>query len=272
MRRAMQVLIGAALISAALAPAWADWNVGDPYKMHFPQLPDRYGLDVNFRSQLVAADDWQCTETGPVSDIHFWMSAKGDWLNLNNPLDQQIYNIHASIHADIPANPAIPNDYSRPADPPLWQDNYGATSPQVHIRRWYPDGIQGWYDPTNQDPNQRYIPGDHTAIYQVNITNIPNPFYQTYGQIYWLDLSISSLLPLGWKSADLSQYPPGYTGRHFMDDAVVSAPGITWNPLDYPLGHPLYGQSMDLAFVITPEPSTLGLVALSGLLLVRRRR
>ncbi len=60
---------------------FADWDPGDDYKMHFPQLPNLTGWDVfaeyaeflNLPRGL--ADDWQCTESGPVTDIHFW----GSW-------------------------------------------------------------------------------------------------------------------------------------------------------------------------------------------------
>jgi hypothetical protein len=63
------------------APATADWDPGDPYKMHYPQLPDPEGWDVNFSPPLVPAGDWLCTRTGPVSDIHFWFSSQLDRLD-----------------------------------------------------------------------------------------------------------------------------------------------------------------------------------------------
>ena len=63
----------------ASCTALADWNVGDPYKMHFPQLPDPGGWDVAFSDWVPQlADDWQCTETGPVDDVHIWYSWEGD--------------------------------------------------------------------------------------------------------------------------------------------------------------------------------------------------
>ena len=57
----------------------ADWNPGDSYKMHFPQRPDSNGLDVRCRYRLVLADDWNCTSTGEVRDIHFWFSCASDY-------------------------------------------------------------------------------------------------------------------------------------------------------------------------------------------------
>jgi hypothetical protein len=45
--------------------------------MHFPQLPDSTGWDVKASGGICLADDWQCSETGYVGDIHFW----GSWKN-----------------------------------------------------------------------------------------------------------------------------------------------------------------------------------------------
>ena len=42
--------------------AVADWNEGDGHKMHYPQLPDPNGWDVDFHDWMLA-DDWQCSES-----------------------------------------------------------------------------------------------------------------------------------------------------------------------------------------------------------------
>ena len=55
------------------------------------------------------------------------------------------------------------------------------------------------------------------------------------------------------------------------DDAaylVVSDPGLGWRELRYPLGHEYELETLDLAFVITPEPATLGVLLLGGLALL----
>src|SRR3990172_9328291 len=80
--------------------------------MHYPQLPDltSTGMDVNATFPKVLADDFLCTSTGPITDIHIW----GSWLNDNRP---PVANFRLSIHADIPAGPN--NPYSRPGEQ-LW--------------------------------------------------------------------------------------------------------------------------------------------------------
>ncbi len=70
--------------------------------MHYPQLPDPGGWDVVFSTWL--ADDWQCTETGPVSDIHFWVSWKNDFPGAINRVSVKIYS----------NDPCGPGGYSDP--------------------------------------------------------------------------------------------------------------------------------------------------------------
>jgi hypothetical protein len=225
--------------------ARADWNPGDPYKMHYPQLPDPFGWDVNFTQPKVLADDWLCTETGPVSDVHLWFSSHQD-------MPFNIFSVHLSIHADLPAGSGgVP--YSMPG-PTLWVADIPA--PLFSVRLWG-TGEQGWYDPPSF-----VLPGDHLLIWQLNIQHIPNPFIQEQGQVYWLDVSILSDAMLGWKTSL----------EHFNDDAVWGyLPGEPWQELR----DPFTGQSLDLAFVITvPEPGTIVLVgiALAGLPAVIRRK
>ena len=245
----MRATLFALLVGGALAQgALADWNEGDPYKMHYPQLPDPTGLDVNFRSPQVLADDWQCTETGPVSDIHFWFSQMGQ--TVIPPPDPVIYNVHVSIHSDIPANPN--NPYSRPGTL-LWQRDFAPT--QVTWRP-YGTGQEGWFDPATG----YYNPVDHNQYYQMNIVGFTDPFVQQVGTIYWLDISISSLNPLGWKTSRSPQ---------FMDTGVWGTlPNPAWQPV-YDPRYPGIAQKLDYAFVITPEPAG-ALLMLVGLLARRR--
>jgi hypothetical protein len=262
-------MVGLALLGlAAFAlPATADWNAGDPYKMHYPQLPDltNTGIDVlatvqgpwvlppQQRQWKILADDWLCTETGPVSDIHFWISYRQD---------QQwpIVAVLASIHGDVPGSPAGP-----PSHPGilLWSAVF---DPNQFVITPPFQGHEGWYDPNVPS----FLPDDHLLYWQVNIKDIVNPFPQEANTIYWLDLSaMLAPPPIG---SDPNQPVPQQVGwktslNHFQDDAVW------WNGQQWiDLHDPLNQQSLDMAFVITPEPGALSLVALGGAALLRRRR
>ncbi|MFI5379673.1 MAG: hypothetical protein ACHRHE_10275 [Tepidisphaerales bacterium] len=258
-RSTVAVLTITAAILLLACSAAADWKPGDPVKMTNPQLPDPTGFDVNMTYPKVLADDWKCSETGPVSDIHFWFSYPHDAV-------VPIAKLHVSIHKDIPAVP--PTAASRPGDV-LWQRDFAPTQ----LTLVYPagTGLESWYDPNTG----LVVPGDHQTYGQVNITNITDPFVQTEGTIYWLDLSVVTAAgtnaQIGWKTA----LPP-----HFLDDAVwgdyittvnpYDGPAL-WTPMVYPSG-PNVQQSMDMAFVITPEPGMMLLIPGLALLALRRRR
>ena len=116
---------------------------------------------------------------------------------------------------------------------------------------------RGWYDPTT-DP-ETVLPNNHDGYYQVNIVDIPNPFVQTFGEIYWLAISVETAdaaYEFGWKTSN----------DHWNDDAVYYQDG--WQELIDPI---VSTESLDMAFVITPEPATLCLLALGGLCVMRRR-
>jgi hypothetical protein len=255
MRKSLAFLMIMAAVVFLAAPAVADWDPGDGHKMHYPQLPDPQGWDVNFEAPVVVADDWKCSRSGPVSDIHIWLSCRDE------DLFPEAESIHLSIHADDRTG-----EFSKPGDL-LWEQD---VNPDDFTLREYGSGDQGWFDPTGE-----MVPNDHKLIWQANLVNIPDPFPQERGEIYWLDVSVKTeTVPgttpepkLGWKT---SRSP------HFEDNAVWAIDDgsglLGWQPLF----DPRTGESLDMAFVITPEPGTLVMLAGAGLIgllgFVGRRR
>jgi hypothetical protein len=79
MKRWKNLIVAVAFVLLVTAGhAVADWDPGDGTTMHWPQLPDPNGWDINFESPEALADDWQSAESGPVSGIHFWLSSRDD--------------------------------------------------------------------------------------------------------------------------------------------------------------------------------------------------
>ncbi len=262
----------AAVAAIALPPpAAGDWNEGDPHKMHFPQLPDPDGWDIEFVSSgNKIGDDWQCSQSGPVSDIHIWLSwAEDNFVTQPTAPEDlgRIDRVGVEIYDNVPAGQGT--EYSHPG---TLKWNRVFDKPQF-TRRLAGQGPQGFYAPQINS----FTPDDHVFYEQLNIPVIDDPFDQVAGEIYWLVMWIEwdevSQSPGGWKTADTSLYPQPFTGSHYEDDAVwwddLGGGQGAWIPLEDPL---LQGVSLDLAFVITPEPASVALLAIGGIALLARRR
>lgn len=242
MKKLMTICLVVAMILAISGAANADWLPGDDHKMHYPQLPDPIGWDVQF-GWVDVADDWECTKTGPVSDIHFWYS----WKNDNTAV---VGAVNVKIYSD---NPEGSGGYSEP-DELLWERQFTADE---FTSCWYGDGDQGWYD---TDPTTGgWSFSDHYNFYQINIVDIVNPFLQKEGTIYWLNLTMNATYDVGWKTSQ----------DHWNDDAVYRNYGQEdWAELRDPYTQ----ESLDMAFVITPEPTTICLLGLGTLSFIIRRK
>jgi hypothetical protein len=194
------------------------------HKMHFPQLPNPNGWDVLATYPVVAADDFMCTESGPITGIHLWGSW---WMNQIGAIS----GFHLSIHSNIPGPP-----YSRPGDL-LW-----STEVTDFVETPMPPESQGWYDPLWPF----WDPADHVDYFRYDITDIPEPFVQDSGTIYWLDVMAFVAGP-GYPDAPLWGWKTSLV--HWEDDAVwaLDDPPYYWVPLE----DPVTGVTLDLAFVIT---------------------
>jgi len=236
MVRRTLLLVGAVMLIAGAA--FGDWDPTMPYK--WAQLPDetQFGVDVNASYELILADDFECWQTGPITDIHIWGSWLYDMLPEGGP-DNVVFTL--SLHEDIPVGP---NGYSQPGDV-LW---YRQFIPGEFTSRIWLDGIpEGWLTPPDV-----FIPDADYTIWQYNF-HIPadeQPVQQGTLEnpvIYWLDVKAEPVEfgpYFGWKTSE----------DHWNDDAVWgdgSEPYIgPWDELIYPPGHEYAGTSIDLSFVI----------------------
>jgi hypothetical protein len=201
-------------------PGCAPWP---DHKMHFPQLPDLIGWDVNATMPKTLADDWQCSQTGWVTGIHFW----GSWKDIDqDPTTDDYYTpmpyFILSIHENIPASADTP--WSRPGRL-LW--SWEGEIPGAPTE---PPTMESWFDPNTGAWNCN----DHIPYWQYdfNVANANPPadsFFQYQGQIYWLNVSavqIPTPYQWGWKN----------TTDHFMDDAVYTdnGPAGPWYPIVEP--------------------------------------
>jgi len=214
------LLCALVFLLSAVPVASGHWTPDDGHKMHFPQLPDPQGWDVDVQN-CTLADDWKCSETGPVEDIHFWVSWLDDGVG-------QIRNVHVAIYDDDRSG-----QFSKPGRL-LWERNFNQY--QIQVSDKPEEGNQGWYKPCSREPV--VLPDNHKLFFQVNITDIDEPFIQKEGTIYWLELKVDTYEGVvGWKSSV----------EQFEDDAVFLNLDGAWHELYDPRTE----KSLDLAFVIT---------------------
>jgi len=248
--RYIGVVTAAAIVSLA-ANVRADWDPSTP-NTKWVQYPDltSTGMNVLATSPVILADDFQCNFTGPITDIHIW----GSWFNDIGA--GSLTNIHISFHSDIPDPDGAGPLYSMPG-PELWSTNFAVGA---FTEAFWATSEEAFYNPITG------LMASDTQVWQYNMFVDPeSAFVQQEGKIYWLDVQVFATNGLfGWKTST----------NHWNDDAVWGeTPNPDWSELRYPAGHPLEGQSVDLAFALTtvPEPSAFQLVllALSSAALLR---
>ena len=219
------------------------------------QLPDLSptGMDVdatfkpNDPPPLLLADDFQCTETGNITDIHIWGSWLSDYFPLGDPAAVQL---KFSIHADIPAGVQAP--WSMPGEVLWWK----IWIPGPADFELIDSGPEDWYNP--------FLPwwwnDNHFMCIKYNCILDPSEYFLQLGTpqdpiIYWLDVQALPMDPepdcrFGWKTSL----------DHWNDDAVWAIGEEPyfgpWEELRYPLGHEYEYDSIDLAFVINEGEPT----------------
>ena len=198
-------------------------------KTYQPQLPDLGGWSVYDTWPVVLADDWLCTETGPVTDIRLW----GSWMDDSVG---QFIGLWIAIHENPPEPP-----HGRPGQL-LWSRFF------THFQQApLADSAQGWYDQVLE----QWEHPDHRICWQYDITDIPNPFIQQEGRTYWLNVMADFATqhphaPLwGWNTSL----------EHQGDNAVwafIEAP-FNWTPLE----EPTTGNRLDMAFQVISSQGIL---------------
>jgi hypothetical protein len=209
---------------------------------------------------------------------------KGDTLktNPNGVVPFQITNLQVRIRANVlpgEDNGGQTYEFSTPGVQ-LWSGTFSDGRKGEHqVRHWKAD-TQGWYVPVTDE----HFAADHDHIYQINIpdTSISGetPFEQVESEIYWLQIEDCTAVLLGEdgqrtdRPADLGWKTARQEDR-FLDVATYYYQEANpYSPSEQ--GHRMLiidREPRDFAFVITPEPATLAVLAL-GLIpaFVRRAR
>lgn len=204
-------------------PLPGEWE----HKMHYPQLPEvENGFSVfatiNAAIPYYLADDWQCSESGLVTGIHFW----GHW--------------NGSIGAITSFDIAIAKKINTcDVGEILWQQNFPIN--EISVSGYTEATPSGWCEPFGA-----YSDNVGEGYWQYDIEDIEEPFCQEEGEEYWLIIGAyvnSSLEGIwGWRNTESVHF--GCTAMY--GHGIIS--GENWWPFNSP---PDYNQPLDMAFVIT---------------------
>jgi hypothetical protein len=189
-----------------------DWDDGNPHVMHYPQLPNPYGLGVCLGTSYIA-DDFECSESGEITDLHFWYVWKDGIIG--SPTWQ------ISIYEDCGNKPCMSPVWT-------WNSSDGNVSTRAYGTSWL-----WWYC---WNPYFYYDHGEWT-YHQVNITDIENGFYQVAGTRYWIVLRCTS--PSGYVGWLTTLSAPWGSRARYWD------PGYGWRGL--------YDYAVNMSFVITKD-------------------
>jgi hypothetical protein len=200
------------------------------------------GFDV-WNTPDVLADDFICTNVGPVSDIHLW----GSWL-ADNPLTNTII-FWLGIYDDVPATTNGPNvTPSHPGTNLMWQQFF---APGQYAETIWTSNAQEQF----LDPGSSNVIGSDSVVWYYCF--YPTNAFQQLGTptnhiTYWL--AAYAQLPIG-----IAQHYGWKTTTNVLNDTSVHAPwpGVPpignpgWTPTAErpPLGGPAV--PLDLAFKIT---------------------
>ncbi|MBN1796579.1 MAG: hypothetical protein JW804_07895 [Sedimentisphaerales bacterium] len=243
---------------------WGGWSFSlaappSPQYVKWEQKPDlsTAGMDIrldrNDGIPRIMADDFQCTTTGRITDVHFWGSWKYD-------AKETITRIHLSIHSDDPVGPGgtdPQNTYSKP-DLLLWEMDFFDNDFNETLYYELPDPDHEWWWDIQ---NQIVFPTGDTQVWKYDIYIDPCEAFVQEGTeaepiVYWLDIYVETTG--GPQESDPGKFGWKTSEEHWNDDAVHASnfsPPYAWQELRYPVGvgHPYEGDSVDMAFVITTD-------------------
>ena len=197
----------------------------------------------DYNGPQIVADDWECTNDDPVTDIHWW----GSFINWTSSDDPPVMpsSFHITFWTDVPANPDDPDSFSHPNDV-VWE---------IDCTNFTFDFV-GWdYDPRTKCYEacfyfEQFLTEAEYFIQHSNPDGTPN--------IYWISIAAEYPAgtivnhPWGWKTRPRDPMSPA------PDDAVIIRKPTKPHIGDrYQDGKPIYwpdpDYSWDMAFELTSQ-------------------
>jgi len=269
----MRVLAYIAVLGLSAAPVMADWDHPVKWDQKYPL--DTFGaaswIDNDTPSDALSADDWLCTIPMPVTDIEF-----SGWSSYG---DQYLNQFRITFWNDVPRTP---DDESHPGD--LLYEYYADPADEFGI------GWQVVYDPEHDHDNYKINLPEEYWFYQEGTPENPVVYWIGIQGVMVDDGAFDAFYWQFRERGNPAPWPVGY--EDWNDDAAFASEYFGYQPwanwgwptgslADPDMGPDLYegpfpfewDASADLSFRLTyfPEPTSLLLLGLGGLALIRRR-
>jgi len=211
--------------------------------------------------EALSADDFLCTSSRPVMDIHFsgWCDTGNYWIE----------SFRITFWSDVPATA---NDESHPGDL-LYDQMIGMADPADPLKLGWLDKGDGTFVinlPEEQWFWQQGSPDD-PLVYWIGIQGVT--VEDEFDDLFFWGF-VDRYLPTWGDDAAFTSDDFGYLGWwNWGWPGPLEDPDVGPDPFDgpFPIG---WVKSADMAFTLSvPEPATIGLLAIGGLgALLRRRR
>lgn len=270
-----RVLVLVAALAALAGSAFADES---PQDLKWSQRPDDTPNGYDFSSETlvpsVVADDFQCNDARPITDVHWW----GSYWTVS-PLD---WNSDHYTDPSFPAagqNPAMPNivtgftitfysDIAAGVDPQMPYSHPG----EVILSQDVDMSQVAWnlYGIIDRDGNGTLGDDGDEAVWQY-LVYLPQVFDQEVGNIYWLSIVAHNDSTV--ENPDTVQWGWHESLDHWNDNAVQHGPA-SWG-IEYENTVWVNLAPKDMAFELSvPEPATMALLGFgtAAMFLGRRRR
>lgn len=231
---------------AATTSVQAQTECTDTNGVKYLQPPNLAGYDVSDSLGYVLADDFICTDTGPITGIHIW----GSWLN---NVHGTITNFVLAIYSDVPAVTNVDGKVT-PSEPGrlLWSESF---SQGQFVENEVGASQEQFISPASLNV---IGPDSQVWLYCFFPTN---PFVQTGSPnaptVYWL-AAYAEGQNFGPQYNETPQYGWKTTFTVQNDTSVFNAwggamPGsnVPWTPNTTPPDSPAGAQPIDLAFELT---------------------
>ncbi len=201
----------------------------------YVQWPNLFGgLDVWNNGPWVLGDDFVCTNTGPITDIHLW----GSWLN--DQVGTNSLTFWLAIYDDVPISPV--NSFSHPGNL-LWTEQF---TPGQYVESFWSSSQENFLDPGPPNTIGTDAQAWYYCFYPTNIFTQQGS--STAPKIYWLvayaQPPTGNPLQYGWK-----------TTTNVLNDTSVHAPWPGSVPTNNPGWTPTLrastGGPLDLSFKIS---------------------